>query len=70
MAPLAGNINPLLRSLDPLHSFDVETQIQYYSPLSIDRIQTEEGSIISEDSLKAFVNGAEWNLGRSARCRK
>lgn len=60
---IAGSIQPLLHSLQALHSFDIETQVQYYSPLSIEQEKTDEGTIISEDQLKAFVNSAEWNLG-------
>lgn len=48
-----------------LHEYDVETQIQYYAPLTVERELTDEGAIIAEDQLKVFVNSAEWNLGET-----
>lgn len=59
-----GHIYPLVRSLKDIHHFDVETQVQYYAPLAIERTMTDEGAIIEEDQVKAFVNSADWNLGR------
>ena len=58
---------PLLQSLRDLHSFDIETQVQYYSPLLVERTLAggQSGSIIEEDQLKAFVNSADWNLGET-----
>lgn len=61
--PATAYISPLLNSLSKLHRFDVETQIQYFAPLLVERHVTAEGAIIDEDQLKAFVNSAEWNLG-------
>ena len=46
-----------------LHRFDVESQIQYFAPLAVQRTLAEGGAIIEEDQLKAFVNSADWNLG-------
>ena len=61
----AEHVLPLLQSLRDLHSFDIETQVQYYSPLLVERTLTDgqSGSVIEEDQLKAFVNSADWNLG-------
>jgi len=53
---------PLTSALHDLHRFDIETQVQYYAPLTIQRDQGEDGFVIEEDQLKAFVNSAEWNL--------
>jgi len=58
-----GHIFPLVQSLKDIHHFDIETQIQYYAPLAIERTLTDEGAIIEEDQVKAFVNSADWNLG-------
>lgn len=54
---------PLLTSLKELHNFDVETQVQHFAPLAIQKTVNEQGTIFEEDQLKAFINGAEWNLG-------
>lgn len=61
---LEKHVLPLLQSLRDLHSFDVETQVQYYSPLLVERTPADgqSGSVIEEDQLKAFVNSADWNL--------
>lgn len=61
-------IYPLLGSLEDLHEYDVESQIQYYAPLNVQMEFKEDGAIIAEDQLKAFVNSAEWNLGKRLAC--
>lgn len=53
----------MLRSLSTLHSYDVETQVQYYAPLVVQREVVHDVAYIAEDQLKVFVNSAEWNLG-------
>lgn len=47
-----------------MHSFEIESQIQYFSPLTIEQTSSADGTMVAEDQLKAFVNGAEWNLGK------
>ena len=59
----AGHLRPLLTSLAPLHNFTIETQIQYFAPLSIDLHQSDDGAMIEEGDLRAFVNSADWNMG-------
>lgn len=56
----------MLTALAPLHTFEIETQIQYFAPLSIGVKHTEDGAIIDEADLRAFVNAADWNLGQSS----
>ncbi|KAM0752222.1 hypothetical protein T439DRAFT_324288, partial [Meredithblackwellia eburnea MCA 4105] len=59
------HIQPLLTVLGPLHRFSIETQVQYFAPLSINIHLTDQGSLIDADDLRAFVNPAEWNLASS-----
>jgi hypothetical protein len=57
-----------LEAFAPLHSFEIETEIQYFAPLSIvmrPRAGGETGVEVDESELRAFVNPAEWNLGSS-----
>lgn len=73
----AGHLAPLLSSLAQLHTFEIETQIQYFAPLSVKlrRDEAEVGTAVLEEDLKAFVNTAGWNLGtplawpRATPCR-
>ncbi|ORY92751.1 phosphatidylinositol-glycan biosynthesis class S protein-domain-containing protein [Leucosporidium creatinivorum] len=64
-ALLNRHLRPLLSSLAPLHTFEIETQIQYFAPLSINLGKDDDGIIIQEDDLRAFVNSADWNLPTS-----
>ncbi|GAA5910726.1 GPI-anchor transamidase GPI17 [Sporobolomyces salmoneus] len=63
---LQQHFKPLLSSLSPLHNFTIESQVQYYSPLSINLLQDEASDSsttwVQENDVKAFVNNAEWNL--------
>ncbi|GAA5969873.1 hypothetical protein JCM3765_002924 [Sporobolomyces pararoseus] len=66
---LHQHFKPLLSSVSPLHNFTIESQIQYYSPLTIildrdsdDSSSSNTASWIKEQDVKAFVNNAEWNL--------
>ncbi|GAA5999289.1 hypothetical protein JCM5350_005600 [Sporobolomyces pararoseus] len=65
---LHQHFKPLISSVSSLHNFTIESQIQYYSPLTINLQrdpQAEEettSSWIREEDVKAFVNNAEWNL--------
>lgn len=67
--PFAGHLRPLLSSLAPLHTFEIETQIQYFAPLSINLGKNENGTVIQEEDLRAFVNSADWNMRSSAPTR-
>lgn len=64
-SPLAAHIRPFLSSFSPLHNFTIESQVQYFAPLSVELHEDEEkqGTYVEEDDLRAFVNSAEWNLG-------
>lgn len=57
-----AHIRPLLTSLAPLHTFTIETRVQYFAPLSVSVEKNGNASIIKEDDLRAFVNPAEWNM--------
>ncbi|GAA5909268.1 hypothetical protein JCM8208_005627 [Rhodotorula glutinis] len=61
---LSRHIRPLLSSLSPLHTFTVETQVQYFAPLAVPVHHEEgrEGAHVEEHDLRAFVNNAQWNL--------
>ncbi|GAA6010753.1 hypothetical protein JCM11491_002930 [Sporobolomyces phaffii] len=61
---LRRHLKPLLTSLEPLHNFTIESQVQYYAPLAVDLQTTdhEPGAWVQEDDVKAFVNNAQWNL--------
>ncbi|GAA5860984.1 hypothetical protein JCM8547_007997 [Rhodosporidiobolus lusitaniae] len=64
---LHKHIRPFLSSLSPLHNFTLESQVQYFAPLSVDLHEWEEmeGTLVEENDLRAFVNNAEWNLASS-----
>ena len=49
-----------------MHAFEIQTQIQYFAPLSINlhAVDGKEGKFVSEEDLKAFINPAGWNLGK------
>ncbi|GAA5829118.1 hypothetical protein JCM5353_005291 [Sporobolomyces roseus] len=61
---LSQHFKPILSSLSPLHNFTIESQIQYFAPLSINLVEPESGNgrNVKEDDVRAFVNNAEWNL--------
>jgi phosphatidylinositol glycan class S len=61
---LASHIYPTLTMLKGIHNFSIETQTQYYAPLDVDVEKGADGGVIDESQLGAFVNAAEWNLGR------
>ncbi|GAA99413.1 uncharacterized protein L969DRAFT_86660 [Mixia osmundae IAM 14324] len=65
------NTLPLLESLNVLHNFTLETQVQSFAPLTFEPLDGtaadgEAHHIIEEYQLKAFVNTAEWNLATAA----
>ncbi|GAA5825799.1 hypothetical protein JCM11251_000374 [Rhodosporidiobolus azoricus] len=61
---LATHIQPLLSSVAPVHNFTIESQVQYFAPLSVELHEDvgREGTCVVEDDLRAFINSAEWNL--------
>ncbi|GAA6053086.1 hypothetical protein JCM3770_000377 [Rhodotorula araucariae] len=61
---LSRHIQPLLSSLAPLHNFTIETQVQYFAPLTVElhKENDSQGSYVDEHDLRAFVNNAAWNL--------
>jgi Phosphatidylinositol-glycan biosynthesis class S protein len=61
------HIQPLLYALGPLHNFTVETQVQFFSPLTFEPTASDQGWIINQGQLKTFVNSAEWSLCRWQR---
>lgn len=59
------HIVPLLKSLSPLHTFILESQVQVQAPLAFEPIPAEEGQdgvVLSPADLSVFVNSAEWTL--------
>lgn len=62
---VAEHLRPLLNSLALLHNFSIETQVQYFAPLTISINEDGNGTAIDEDELRAFVNAADWNLRTS-----
>lgn len=62
---LERHFRSTLTLLAPLHNFTIESQVQYFSPLSVDLVERSNGSsarVVREPDVKAFVNNAEWNL--------
>lgn len=62
----ADYIVPTCSALHSLHNFTIEAQSQFIAPLAFEPEQTESGTLIPEDTLKAFINAADWNLASTA----
>lgn len=59
---LAAQILPILRYLQPLHNFTIESQVQFHAPLAFSPRMLEDRYAVSPEDLSVFVNSAEWTL--------
>lgn len=57
-----AQIMPILRYLEPLHNFTIESQVQFHAPLAFSPRTLENGYAVSPEDLTVFVNSAEWTL--------
>lgn len=59
---------PVLKQTSKLHNFTIESQIRFYAPLAFEPRTLSNGDDIihglTQESLKVFVNSAEWTLGK------
>lgn len=61
-----GYISPILDRVSQLHSFTVESQVQFHAPLAFKVRELENGDRgLSYEDLTVFVNSAEWTLSSS-----
>ena len=62
----SGYLVPTLRSLQLLHNFTIESQVQFHAPLAFDptHITHSNNSAhgLTHEDLTVFVNSAEWSL--------
>ncbi|KAG8698359.1 GPI transamidase component [Ceratobasidium sp. 394] len=61
----ADYLKPTLDELSALHNFTVESQVQFYAPLTADATAVQDGYALDQEQLKIFVNSAEWTLSSS-----
>ncbi|EPQ52232.1 hypothetical protein GLOTRDRAFT_80455 [Gloeophyllum trabeum ATCC 11539] len=63
---LSLHIRPLLKRLESLHNFTIESQVQYHAPLAFSpSVVSANGSEVyglTPEDLTVFVNSAEWTL--------
>jgi len=61
-----GYLIPTLQSLQLLHNFTIESQVQFHAPLAFDptHITHSDDSAhgLTHEDLTVFVNSAEWSL--------
>ncbi|KAF9653708.1 hypothetical protein BDM02DRAFT_3135231 [Thelephora ganbajun] len=61
---------PTLQSLQLLHNFTIESQVQFHAPLAFDPTQIthlgDNAHGLTHEDLTVFVNSAEWSLSSSA----
>jgi len=59
--------------MSELHNFTIESQIRFYAPLAFEPLVLSNGEDVihglTQESLKVFVNSAEWTLGKYLRRR-
>ncbi|KAG9104487.1 GPI transamidase component [Ceratobasidium sp. 370] len=55
-------LKPTLDELGALHNFTVESQVQFYAPLTAEATPVQDGYALNQEQLKIFVNSAEWTL--------
>lgn len=57
-------IQPVLKDLEVLATFSLESQVQYYADLTFTPVRNESSGahILQKSDLKNFINSAEWNL--------
>lgn len=60
-------LEPVLRPLESVYEFTIESQILYQAPLKTSPIQTPDHSswLITQDHMKTFVNSEQWTLDSS-----
>lgn len=61
-AALRKYFAPLQKELSKITEMTIDTQIQFYSTLSVNPPKTRAGYILTIDDLTTFVNFAEWGL--------
>ncbi|KAF8960324.1 phosphatidylinositol-glycan biosynthesis class S protein-domain-containing protein [Flammula alnicola] len=59
-------INPIIHSLNALHNFTVESQVQFHAPLAFSPRQLDRFYGITPADLTVFINSAEWTLSSSS----
>lgn len=66
-----GDIHPILRKLQALHNFTIESQVQYFAPLAFEpsRLDTEQSYVLTREQLSVFINSEEWTLGSFLACK-
>ncbi|KAG8770364.1 GPI transamidase component [Ceratobasidium sp. 428] len=55
-------LQPTMDELGVLHNFTLESQVQFYAPLTTEPAAVQDGYALDQDQLKIFVNSAEWTL--------
>ncbi|KAG8685874.1 GPI transamidase component, partial [Ceratobasidium sp. 395] len=58
-------LQPTMDELGVLHNFTLESQVQFYAPLTTEPAAVQDGYALNQDQLKIFVNSAEWTLSSS-----
>ncbi|KAF8609411.1 hypothetical protein BDV93DRAFT_518234, partial [Ceratobasidium sp. AG-I] len=58
-------LRPTLAELGALHNFTIESQVQFYAPLTTEPIEMQDGFALNQEQLTIFVNSAEWTLSSS-----
>ncbi|CAE6446420.1 unnamed protein product [Rhizoctonia solani] len=56
---------PTLNELNILHNFTIESQVQFYAPLTTEPVAAQDGYALGQEQLTIFVNSAEWTLSSS-----
>ncbi|KAF9788052.1 phosphatidylinositol-glycan biosynthesis class S protein-domain-containing protein [Thelephora terrestris] len=64
---LSRYLFPTLQSLQLLHNFTIESQVQFHAPLAFDPTHLNDSAHgLTHEDLTVFVNSAEWSLSSSA----
>ncbi|KAG9124050.1 GPI transamidase component [Ceratobasidium sp. 392] len=58
-------LQPTMDELGALHNFTVESQVQFYAPLTTEPLAVQDGYALNQEQLTIFVNSAEWTLSSS-----
>ncbi|CUA73717.1 GPI transamidase component PIG-S homolog [Schizosaccharomyces pombe 972h-] [Rhizoctonia solani] len=58
-------LQPTLDELNILHNFTIESQVQFYAPLTTEPTEAQDGYTLDQEQLTIFVNSAEWTLSSS-----
>ncbi|EUC65516.1 GPI transamidase component PIG-S [Rhizoctonia solani AG-3 Rhs1AP] len=58
-------LQPTLDELNILHNFTIESQVQFYAPLTTEPVAVQDGYALDQEQLTIFVNSAEWTLSSS-----